>query len=155
MTTVENNPRMTGYWWRSLVAMLLSLTTLTALLALVTGGIEWVNEASFDRASETSLAALGFGIIVTLFALVGWLVFVLPFTWTDAGKGWLSHSKFCEIRWAVLGVLSFNAIFLALSQGWYALPFSWIPAIIGAAAGAYFRWLTRRSKDTERVNPSA
>lgn len=151
MTAVENSRKMTGLWWRSLVAMLLSLGTLTALLFCFATGLEYLDGETLARAINLGMGSVGFGLIVSIFALLGWLIFVLPFTWFASGRAWLSHSKYGEIRWAVLGVLSFNAIFLALLQSWGALTYSWIPAIIGAVAGAYFRWLTRGASKAVEV----
>ncbi len=145
---------MTGLWWRSLIAMLLSLGSLTVLLCIITAFVGMMEGGSADKVARESLDAFWMGLIFSVYPLMGWPLFVLPFTWFEPGKLWLRHPKYCEIRWAVLGVLSFNIINLALSPGFWEelIPPSWIPALIGVVAGGYFRWLTRRARTGVRVD---
>ncbi|GAB5558827.1 MAG: hypothetical protein SynsKO_04740 [Synoicihabitans sp.] len=137
---------MTGYWWRSLVAMLLSLWTLSVLVTVGSCIYEAATTLGDFSLIQTAINGIGFGFIVSIYALIGWLLFVLPLTLNSRTRAWLVHPRFTAVTWAFLGALSFNVMLQPFVFAWDIFAISWIPAAIGAVAGAYFRWLTRPAK---------
>ncbi len=147
--TPREYPR--GLWWRSLLAMFMALGS----LLIVLGVVVYLYDAAVDPANWLKPRNLGgalfLGAVVSAFAIVGWLLVVLPLTFFKCTRGWLTHRYGTELVWAGLGVLSFNVMFQPFEPNWGIVIISWIPALIGTVAGSYFRLLTRRHRQGQKL----
>ena len=144
MTTYPNRI-VSGFWWRSLLAIVLAPATLMLGMIIARFIYDAVVNPNNNLAftPEEMTMVLFMVLVITVFVILGWLLCVLPLTFLGWGRSLLSHPCYTELVWAMLGMLSFNVMFQPFGPSWEMASMSWIPALIGAVAGGYFRWLTR------------
>jgi len=92
------------------------------------------------RTADIGAMALWTGV----FALVSWVVVVLPVMLRFGQRGLFSALRYSWLGWGVLGMVVFGMLAIPL-MGWAALIIIWYPGIIGGISGVAFALLRRRA----------
>lgn len=133
-------------WWRTLLAMIISLVFWGAILqsgptiAMMTG------ETPQTIALGNFWDTMGILLVIYAYALGGWLICILPLTIWSMTRNWLQHPVATEGVWTLLGVISYAILIVsrAGSARSELMLLAWIPALIGLLAGCAYRRLIRR-----------
>lgn len=133
--------------WGSLVAMGISLGSLSAVCLVGALAFGLIGGAGARAIGPPLVFICYFALPVMVFALVGWVISILPLTVFRPSRLWLAHPRLGELVWAVQAVVSFGVLLGVGSRG-RAMLFAWVPTIIGIVAGHAYRRLMRSAENT-------
>ena len=128
---------------RTLQAMGLGLILTFALLLIGFAVETGLSSGSLDQSLESLSYAGLFGLFISLFAMGGWALVILPLTFVPGIHRLLGHLYLTEVIWILLAVLAFGLVV----GTWAGTDFwliAWIPAIVGLCVGLSYRWLGRK-----------
>ena len=122
--------------------MLIGLVLLTFAGAIWITAVPLLRGAALDEIGKSCSMLLSLGFAVSLFALAGWVVCILPLTIWPATRAWLGHRKWTECHWMFMGVVAYGLLVVIWvgPAAWYAV---WLPVLVGLFAGRTYRWLIR------------
>jgi hypothetical protein len=119
----------------------LILSSILTLIGLIIWGM--ITEPSFTLFLALIRYAMLISFVVSLFAMGGWMLVILPLTYVPDIDRLLGHLYLTEVIWILLAVFAFGLVIptWAGADLWMA---AWIPAIIGLSIGLSYRWLLKK-----------